>query len=103
MPPRKKPMAGDAAPKITPNSLEAEQSTLGCLLIDQNAIYKIADVLTPVDFYQPAHQKIFQAILELTEKNKPFDVLSLTSYLKDKGILKEVGGAGYLAELTNYV
>ncbi len=107
MPPRKSAGANASQPsiqpKITPNNLEAEQSVLGCLLIDQNAIYKIADLLTPSDFYMPAHQKIFSAILELTERNKPFDVMSLSNHLKDKAILKDVGGSGYIAELTNYV
>jgi replicative DNA helicase len=103
MPPRKRTAANPAEPKMTPNNLEAEQSTLGCLLIDQNAIYKIADLITPSDFYVPAHQKIFQSILELTEKNKPFDVMSLTNHLREKGILKDIGGSGYIAELTNYV
>jgi len=98
-----KPQSAPNAPKITPHSIEAEQSTLGSLLIDQNAIYKIVDTLSPDDFYFPAHQKIFQAIVDCAQKNKPFDVMSLTGYLKDKGILKDIGGSGYVAELTNYV
>lgn len=89
--------------KIPPQNLEAEQAVLGALLIDKNAIFKVADLLTPDDFYSPANGKIFETILELYEKNKPIDILSLTARLKEKKILKEVGGSAYLAELTNQV
>lgn len=89
--------------KIPPQNLEAEQAVLGALLIDKNAIFKIADLLVPEDFYSPANEKIFETILELYEKSKPIDILSLTARLKEKRILKEVGGSAYLAELTNQV
>lgn len=105
MPPKKTAAhaVGSIEPKITPHNIEAEQATLGALLIDQNAIYKVVDVITPSDFYQPAHQRIYSAIVECTEKNKPFDVMSLTNYMREKGTLKDIGGAGYIAELTSYV
>jgi len=89
--------------KIPPQDLELEQSVLGSLLIDKSSIIKVADLLTPKDFYSPAHEKIFAAILELYEKNQPIDILSLTTRLKEKDILKETGGSSYLAELTNKV
>src|SRR3989344_2644498 len=87
--------------RIQPQNLEAEQSVLGCLLIDKNAIFKTADQLRPDDFYAPAHEKIYETILELFEKHQPIDIISLTNRLKEKGALGDVGGSAYLAELTN--
>ncbi len=89
--------------KIPPSNLEAEQSVLGAILIDKDAIVKVADLLLPDDFYQPTHGKIFEVMLEIFSRHHPIDVLSVSSRLKEKGILKEVGGSGYLAELTNQV
>ncbi|MBI4085583.1 MAG: replicative DNA helicase [Candidatus Liptonbacteria bacterium] len=90
-------------PKLPPQNIEAEQSVLGCILIDKNAIFKAADQLTPKDFYAPAHEKIYETILELFDKHQPIDVLSLTNRLKEKNILAEIGGSSYLAELTNQI
>ncbi|HVN26755.1 MAG TPA: replicative DNA helicase [Candidatus Paceibacterota bacterium] len=89
--------------KVPPQNLEAEQNVLGSLLIDKNAIFRIADQLTADDFYVPAHARIFEAIVSLYEKRQPIDVLSLTTFLKDRETLKDVGGSAYLAELTNHV
>ncbi len=89
--------------KLPPQNLEAEQNVLGSLLIDKNAIFRVADLLVSDDFYAPAHARIYDAILHLYEKRQPIDVLSLTTYLKDQELLKDVGGSSYLAELTNQV
>jgi len=89
--------------KIPPQDLEVEQSVLGSLLIDKSAIIKVADLLVPSDFYSPIHEKIYENILELYEKSQPIDILSLTSKLKEKDFLKDIGGSSYLAELTNKV
>ncbi len=89
--------------KIPPQNLDAEAAVLGSVLIDKNAIFNVADILTPPDFYSPQHEKIFDAILSLYEKRQPIDVMTLTTYLKEKDLLAEVGGSGYLAELTNQV
>ncbi len=89
--------------KLPPQNIEAEQSVLGSLLIDKNVIIKVADYLDPKDFYNPTHEIIFRAVLELYDKHQPIDILSLTNHLKEKKLLKEVGGSGYLAELTNSV
>ncbi len=89
--------------KLPPQNLEAEQSVLGSLLLDKNAITKVADMLTPPDFYNPAHEKIYETILDLYEKRRPIDILTLTNRLKELEKLQDVGGSGYLAELTNQV
>jgi len=76
---------------------------LGAVLIDKNAIYRVADILVPDDFYTPTHERIYTAILSLYEKHQPIDVLSLTNFLKEHEWLTEIGGSAYLADLTNHV
>ncbi|MDO8664614.1 MAG: replicative DNA helicase [Candidatus Liptonbacteria bacterium] len=96
-------MAPSKKLKLPPQNLEAEQSVLGSILIDKNSIFKVADQLRPDDFYKPAHEKIYETILELFEKHQPIDILTLTNKLKEKEVLGDVGGSAYLAELTNQV
>ncbi len=96
-------MAKKSQLKIPPQNLEAEQAVLGSILIDKNAIFRVADLLVPFDFYSPANEKIYETILELYERRQPIDLLTLTSRLKENGVLKEVGGSSYLADLTNQV
>lgn len=97
------PISKKSQLKLPPQNLEAEQTVLGSILIDANAIIKVADVLSPEDFYNPTHEKVYAAILELYEKHQPIDVLSVTNRLKEQDLLKDVGGSGYIAELTNNV
>ncbi len=89
--------------KVPPHSLEAERSTLGSLLIDKDAIIKIADIIAPEDFYHEKHEMIYRTIMEVFEKRNPIDVLTVTSHLEDKKELEQVGGASYIAELTTEV
>ncbi|MCL5010672.1 MAG: replicative DNA helicase [Patescibacteria group bacterium] len=89
--------------KLPPQNVEAEKSLLGCLMIDPDAIWKVADFLTFRDFYKDHHQKIYGAMQGLFEKREPIDLLSLTSELKEKNQLQEIGGGSYLAELVNAV
>lgn len=89
--------------KVPPHSLEAERSTLGSLLIDKDAIIKIADILAPEDFYHEKNEMVYRAIMEVFEKRNPIDVLTITSHLEDKKELEQVGGASYIAELTTEV
>src|SRR3990167_3910411 len=89
--------------KLPPQNTDAEASLLGALLIDSDAIIKIADIVYADDFYDEKHEKIYEAIRQLYEKHSPIDVLTLSNYLKDKGDLDFVGGSAYLTELTNYV
>ena len=91
------------ASKQTPQNTDAEASLLGAILIDSDAIVKIADSIATVDFFDPRHQRIYDAISKLYEKRSPIDVLTLADQLKANGNLEAVGGAAYLTELTNYV
>lgn len=86
-----------------PYSYESEASVLGAIIIDTNALVKIADKITTEDFYEDRHQKIFNAISDLYEARKAIDVLTIANQLKSKGNLDEVGGASYITELTNFV
>ena len=88
---------------VPPQSTEAEASVLGALLIDSDAIVKIADSLHAADFYDERHARIYEAAITLYERHSPIDVLTLSDQLKSTGMLEMVGGAGYLTELTNYV
>jgi replicative DNA helicase len=86
-----------------PQNLEAEASLLGALLIDSDAVVKIADTLIPSDFFDMRHQRIYEAVVQLYEKRSSIDVLTLADQLKANGLLDTVGGSSYLAELTNFV
>ena len=86
--------------KIPPQSQEAEKATIGSILLDKEAIIKIADFLKPDDFYFEQHNTIYQAMLDLFSKRMPIDVKILATFLEDHGKLDAAGGASYLAELT---
>jgi len=89
--------------KIPPQNIEAEQSILGAVLIENEALNKVLEVLEGDDFYREAHQKIFACMVELYERNEPLDLITLTNQLKKKKKLEEVGGASYLAGLVDAV
>lgn len=94
---------GTLVEKIPPQNLEAEESLLGCLLIDKDAIIKVADILFPHDFYKESHKAVYEAIRDLFEAKEPIDIITLSSRLQEKGFLKTVGGHSYLAKLSNSV
>ncbi|MBI2644022.1 MAG: replicative DNA helicase [Candidatus Wildermuthbacteria bacterium] len=89
--------------KLPPQSIEAEMSLLGCLMLDKDAIVRVVDFLEPRDFYRNTHQLIYQAAQELFERSEPIDLLSVSTRLKEKGQLETIGGHGYLTELMNTV
>src|SRR3989344_4664996 len=93
----------DEIEKIPPQSLDAEMSFLGSLLIDKEAMLKVGDIVRVEDFYKDAHAKIFEAILELYSKNEPIDLLTMGTRLEEKNQVEGIGGRGYLAALTNAV
>jgi replicative DNA helicase len=86
-----------------PQNAEAEASLLGALLIDSEAIVKVADSLSPADFFDKRHERIYEAISQLYDNHEAIDVLTLADRLKNGGYLDGVGGPSYLTELTNFV
>ncbi|OGY46439.1 MAG: replicative DNA helicase [Candidatus Buchananbacteria bacterium RIFCSPHIGHO2_01_FULL_44_11] len=89
--------------KVPPQNIEAEQSLLGALLIDKDAIVKIADLITFDDFYKDTHGMIFEAMKQLYERREPIDILSLANILEEKKQLSLVGSRAYLSSLANLV
>src|SRR3989338_4622069 len=89
--------------KLPPQNIEAEQSVLGSLLIDKDAIVKIADIITAKDFYRKAHEMIFTSMVDLYTKSEPIDLLTVSSKLKEKKQFKDIGGMSYLTTLVNFV
>src|SRR3989344_511046 len=89
--------------RIPPHSTDAEESVLGALLVDRDAIIAVAEFLGSTDFYDERHREIFEACLALYEERTPIDVLTVANRLKKQKVLKEIGGATFLAELANKV
>lgn len=89
--------------RIPPQDVEAEKSLLGAILISETVLPEVLTILRPQDFYDTNHQTIFEAMSNLYDQHKPVDLLTLTAELKSVKKLKEIGGAPYLSELTNYV
>ncbi len=89
--------------KLPPQSLEAEMSILGGILLDNAAMNRVIEILTPEEFYRESHRKILKAMIELNSVSEPCDLITLSTILKKKGELEEVGGGAYLATLVDYV
>ncbi len=89
--------------RMPPHSLEAEQSVLGSLMLDKNAVTKIADMIKAEDFYRDIHSIVYDVMMELYEGREPIDVLSVANRLDEKGATERVGGPSYLASLVNSV
>ncbi len=89
--------------KLPPQHIEAEQSILGGILIENYAINKVMEILKPDDFYRDSHRKIYEALLVLSERDEPADSITLTNELKNSGYLDSVGGASYVASLIDLV
>ena len=79
--------------KVPPQNLEAEQSVLGGILLENVAINPVLELMAGSDFYSDAHRKIFAAVLELSERNQPIDLITLSNHLRDKKQLDAVGGS----------
>ncbi|MFA6418691.1 MAG: replicative DNA helicase [Candidatus Margulisiibacteriota bacterium] len=92
-----------AEERIPPQNLTAEQSVLGSMLLDKNAVFRAAESLTPDSFYRDAHRYIFEAILILFDKGEPVDLVTVTETLRKSGKLDAVGGSIYIADLINSV
>ncbi len=89
--------------RIPPQNLEAEQSLLGSILIDQDAMIKVGDAVHPEDFYRDANRIIYEAVLHLFARHEPIDLLTVGNRLEEISKIKDVGGRAYLVELSNSV
>ena len=89
--------------KVPPHSLEAEMSILGGILLDNEAINRSLEILKADEFYRESHRKIFRGMIDLSSNNEPCDLITLSTVLKKKGELEDVGGAAYLSNLVDYV
>ena len=78
--------------RVPPQNIEAEQSVLGAMLIEKEAIPKVMEILRDTDFYREAHRVIFNAMLELYNKNEAVDMITVTEILKRDNKLEDVGG-----------
>lgn len=90
-------------PRSIPNNIEAEQSILGCNLLDDNVAIQIMSMLKPEDFYTEAHKTIFEAMTTIHAASKPIDYVTLTDELERMGVLESIGGIDYITTLTNVV
>ena len=88
---------------LPPQNIEAEQAVLGTILIQDKALLKVIDLLQPGDFYRDAHKTIYAAMMALFDKHEPHDLITVTGLLSDQNKLEDVGGAAYLASLTDII
>lgn len=93
------PLEGFLSARIPPQNIEAEQSILGGLMLESESFDQVADIISVEDFYSPAHQKIYQSILDLQTKNRPMDLITVTDILRSKGEFEAIGGFEYLSNL----
>jgi len=98
-------MAGidDNLRKVPPQNLDAESSVLGGILLENEAVNQVLELLRPEDFYRESHRKVFRAIVELSDRSDPVDLITLSDFLKSRGELEAVGGTAYLASLADFV
>lgn len=89
--------------RIPPNSIEAEQSVLGAMIIDKEAINSALEIIKPEDFYKEANREIFETMIVLFNKNEPVDLITLSEELKRRGTLDNIGGVTYLANLSSSI
>jgi replicative DNA helicase len=88
---------------LPPQSIEAEESLLSAILLDNNTLLEVVELLAVADFYRTAHQKIYAAVIDLFDKGEPVDLVTLANNLKEKGQLDAIGGASYLARLVDAI
>ena len=97
------PTASPDPMHIPPQNIEAEESLLSAILVDNTALLEVVETLSAADFYRTAHQKIYDAITDLFDKAEPIDLVTLNNHLKEKGHLEAVGGSAFLARLVDVV
>jgi len=87
--------------KVPPQAIEAEQAVLGGLMLSPESINHLGDLLTDADFYLQAHRVIYKAIIELSEKNQPYDAITISEWLQGNNLANQVGGTEYLIDLVS--
>ncbi len=92
---------GEYVERVPPQNIEAEQSVLGSMLIDKEAALEGAEILVASDFYRESHQLIFQAVVDLTDRGEPVDLVTIREEVENRKVLERAGGAAYLASLAN--
>jgi replicative DNA helicase len=98
-------MASTQSPvtKVPPHNVEAEQSVLGGIMLDNEALNKVLEILVPDDFYRESHKKIFEVILDLFERDEPADMITVSDLLRSRNQLDSIGGIDYLSQLVDQV
>src|SRR5210317_617522 len=89
--------------KLPPQAIDVEEAVLGALMLERDAYVTVADIIDTNSFYKEEHRKIFDAIKKLSGNEKPVDLLMVTQELKDREQLDEIGGPGYITQLTRRV
>lgn len=89
--------------RIPPHSVEAEQSVLGSILLDKDAMISVSETLEPEDFYKEAHKVIYESMLKLYNSQSEIDLITLTDELRDQGYLDDIGGIAYITSLSTIV
>ena len=89
--------------RIPPHSVEAEQSVLGSILLDKEAMISVSETLVPEDFYKEAHKVIYESMLNLYNSQSEIDLITLTDELRDQGYLDDIGGIAYITSLSTVV
>ena len=96
-------MSDILADRTPPHNIEAEQAVLGAIFLEQDALVTATEIITPRDFYRPAHQRIYQVMVEIGERGEPVDLVTVTAELDNRKQLEDVGGVTYLTDLANAV
>ena len=89
--------------RVPPHDLDAEAAVLSAVMLAQEAFDRVAEFLRPEHFYSGANQRIFEAVIALQSESRPVDVITVAGWLRDRGVLQQVGGTAYLAQLTDAI
>ena len=95
------PAKNESIGRMPPHSIDAEQAVLGAIIINSRAMNDVSSILLPGDFYREAHRIVFEAMLEMSYKGSPIDMLSLSEFLRDKNLFEKVGGVAFITHLSN--
>ncbi|SET15541.1 replicative DNA helicase [Salinibacillus kushneri] len=89
--------------RTPPHNIEAEQAVIGAIFLEPQAVVTASEILLPEDFYRASHQKIFEMMLQLSDRGEPIDLVTITTLLQNQKLLDDIGGVSYLSDLANSV